>query len=204
MFNTKKGSSERQDEMPPRSNGLVAKLAENFMDSAAPYKAINTVLTNLEQHVGEKTPDARSEVAPGVWVDFENGRGVQTAISAGPDNSGLRINTTDRGDSPWFSFSYALPIDPVKESRFLGVILDVESAGLVAFRPCLRYLYKSGFADRFFHETIVIQGKREDQIDFIKVEQSLAEEATGCEILFFFNDRKFDLTLHAIENLAIR
>lgn len=187
----------------PKTNPLLLRLAEAFEASAKEFSAENARLSALGKIKASKSLAPRHELADQVWIDFKPDAGVTASVEALKAENAMCIRVEDKGDSPWFSFSYALSIEAMRDARFLGLLVNGKAEGLAAFRPCLRYVLKDGFRDTFARNMILMESEAEDQITFIRTDPALLKEAIGAEVLFFFEGRNFAVTLNNIETLNI-
>ncbi len=186
-----------------QANTVLLRLAEAFEASAKEFSAENARLATLGKTKAAKTLKPRHEVADQVWLDFRPDSNVQASAQPLKADNALRIQVADRGDSPWFSFSYALSVEALRSARFLGLLISGRAEGVAAFRPCLRYVLPDGFKDGFARNMILLESEAQDQITFIRIDPALRDEAIGAEVLFFFEGKSFDVTLNSVENLNI-
>lgn len=189
----------------PQSHPLLGKLADALAQSAAPFKLENARLAALPEEVRKvSAPQPRHALAQDVWLDFQADAGVE--ITAGPDpkQRGLRLLTADVGSSPWLSFSYALPAAQLREGRYLGQITRSSSRGVARFRVCLRYVFEDGFHDVFARDMVVLTGgAAQEDLLMVPLDAELAAAAQRAEVLFFFEGRSFDVTLHGTEAFLV-
>ncbi len=187
----------------PKSNTILLRLAEALEASSKEFSGENGRLAELSTAKSSKELKPRHTLLENVWIDFKEDSDVVASVSAEKADGGCRIQMTDRGTSPWFSFSYTLSVEALRGARFLGLLIGGRAEGMAAFRPCLRYQLPDGFQDSFARNIILMEPTQEDQITFIRTDPDLLEKAVGAEVLFFFEGRNFDVTLTNIENLNI-
>lgn len=192
------------------SETILSRIAEAFEAGAKPFALENTRLAAMARDVvAVDTPDPRHELAPGLWLDYQAGSGVQTW--AGPvepaaeedREGGLRLHLRDIGTSPWYSLSYDLGIETLRDARYLGQYLRCDSDGPARFRPCLRLQLEGGFQDVFARDLVVLTGGTQEDLIFIRLDPELLARAIGAEVLFFFEGRSFDVTLRTIEAVKV-
>lgn len=145
------------------------------------------------------SPEPRCELAPGLWLDYQPDSGVEVTAGLSEAEEGLRLQTATTGESPWFSVSYEVNVEELRQGRYLIQLLDCSSRGPARFRVCLRYLLAEGFKDTFTRDLVVLTGGRQEDLLFIRVDAELAAEAQGAEVLYFFEGQSFDVTLHGAE-----
>lgn len=185
-------------------SSLLQKLAEEiinahqgFSDENARLKAMPVELPGVLKPQG-----GRYELAKDIWIDFKAESGVETEVTG--EGGSLRIITTSRGQTPWFSFSYRLSVSKLKSARFFGQLLKCSSNGSARFNMCLRILFADGFRDVFCDQLVVLTGgDAQQEFLVIKLDQELLADAIGAEVLFFFEGQAFDVTLEEIEALHI-
>ena len=183
---------------------VLRKIAEAFEASAKPFAAETARLAALGRDVAPvETPEPRHELAPGIWLDFQAGNGVATTAAPAETGEGLRLLLSDRGDSPWYSLSYNLPVEALQDARFLGHFLRCDSDGPARFRVCLRHMLDEGFRDVFARDLVVLTRGEQEDLVFIRLDPELVAQTRAAEVLFFFEGRSFDVTLRAIEPLKI-
>lgn len=186
---------------------LLQKLADEIEQGQKAFAHENSRLRQLphEMTSGAVT-QGRHALGNGVWLDFQADSGVQTDVSAdtqSEETTGIRIRTEAMGQSPWFSFSYGLSVSELAGARYFGQLLRCSSRGAARFRVCLRYAFPDGFQDVFCKQLVVLTGEVQEDLLFIKVDPALLEGCIGAEILFFFDGKAFDVTLHAVEALRV-
>ncbi|UWQ81927.1 hypothetical protein K3725_22210 (plasmid) [Leisingera sp. S132] len=167
-------------------------------------EAENALLSALPGAVRKiRSPRPRHALAPGIWLDYQPDAGVGVLAAPEPEGDGVRLQLQDIGTSPWFSLSYGIDLAALRQGRYLGQLLDCSSRGPGRFRICLRYLLAEGFRDVFARDLVVLTGARQEDLVFIPVDAELAAQAQGAEVLYFFEGRSFDVTLHGAEALLI-
>jgi|GEM_PF-3416533 len=183
---------------------VLTKIAEAFEAGAKPFAGQNARLAALGRDVAPvETPEPRHELAPGIWLDFQPGSGVATTAGPAETGEGLRLQLSDRGDSPWYSLSYDLDPEALQGARFLGHFLRCDSDGPARFRVCLRHMLDEGFRDVFARDLVVLTGGEQEDLVFIRLDPELIAQTRTAEVLFFFEGRSFDVTLRAIEALKV-
>lgn len=183
---------------------VLYKIAEAFEAGAKPFGTENTRLAALGRDVAPvEQPVPRHLLAPGVWLDFRAESDVVTAAGPAEAGEGLRLQLETIGDSPWYSLSYDLPVEPLQGARFLGHFLCCDSTGPARFRVCLRHKLEDGFRDVFARDLVVLTGGAQEDLVFIRLDPELVERTHAAEVLFFFEGRSFDVTLQTIEILKV-
>lgn len=186
------------------TRAVLSKIAEAFEAGAKPFATENARLAALGRDAAPvETPEPRHELAPGIWLDFQAGSGVATTVGPAETGEGLRLQLSDRGDSPWYSLSYDLPAEALQGARFLGHFLRCDSDGPARFRVCLRQMLDEGFRDVFARDLVVLTGGEQEDLVFIRLDPDLLERTRAAEVLFFFEGRSFDVTLRTIEALKV-
>lgn len=182
----------------------LRKLASGLVRKRSPFGPENARLAALPRTVEEtRTPRPRHALAPGIWLDYQPDAGVEVLAAPEAEGDGVRLQLQDIGASPWFSLSYGIDAGMLRQGRYLGQLLDCSSRGPGRFRVCLRYLLAEGFKDVFARDLVVLTGARQEDLVFIPVDAELAAQAQGAEVLYFFEGRSFDVTLHSAEALLI-
>lgn len=179
---------------------IMSKIAAAFEASIKPFSTENA---NLERacagSLQTANPLPRHQAAPGVFVDFRADSGVKTVVGPSVRGDGLRLQLLERGSSPWYSLSFALPLAEVKEARYIGHYIKCDSTGPARFRICVRHLLKNSFRDLFSRELVTLTGGEQEDLIFVKLDADLLVETEAVEVLFFFEGRSFDVTLKEIE-----
>lgn len=179
---------------------MLRKIAGGLTRGRPATGAEDSLLGTPQQETGEVvSPEPRYEVAPGVWLDYQPNSGVDVTVRLSEAEEGLRLQTATTGESSWFSLSYGIDLEELRQGRYLTQLLDCSSRGPARFRFCLRYLLAEGFQDTFSRDLVVLTGARQEDLVFIRVDEKLAAEAQGAEVLYFFEGRSFDVTLHDVE-----
>ncbi len=189
----------------PESNTLLSKIAAAFERSAQPFFLENTRLAALPAEISQvRTPDPRYQLAPGVWLDYMVGADVETTVGPTETGDGLRVQLDDIGTSPWYSFSYAVSLEALRDIRYLGQFIKSSSSGPARFRMCLRLSLEDGHKDVFAREIVVLTGEEQEDLLFVRLDNKMVEMANEAEVLFFFEGNSFDVTLHCVEALSVR
>ncbi|MQY44170.1 hypothetical protein GG681_16105 [Epibacterium sp. SM1969] len=187
---------------PDVSPSLLHSLAAALEQAADPFAVENARLIALSDAVtATTTPTARHRLSDGIWLDYENDKGVQTRIA--PVTDGLQLTLDTRGESRWYTFSYALNIDSLRQGRYLGQLIKTSGPGNARFRICLRYIFPDGFRDVFARNIVVRTGGAQEDLITLQLDPDLLQQARSAEILFFFEGQSFDITLNAVEALLI-
>lgn len=188
--------------MPDYSSPLLHKLASALEQAADPFAAENARLAALCNAVKKTTnPTTRYRLSDGVWLDYENDKGVQTSLTSVKD--GLHLALEARGDSRWYTLSYALNINSLRQGRYLGQLIKTSGPGNTRFRLCLRYIFPDGFRDAFARDIVVRTGGTQEDLITLKLDPDLLQQAKSAEMLFFFEGQSFDVTLNAVEALLL-
>lgn len=183
---------------------VLGKIAEALSHSSDPFEMENARLAALPQEMTRvESPAPRHALGPGIWLDYKADAGVVTVAEPAEDGDGLRLQLSDRGESPWYSFSYDIPAEPLRGARYFGQVLRCSSTGPARFRVCLRHILAEGFRDIFARDVVVLTGGAHEDLLVIRLDPDLAEQTVRAEVLLFFDGRSFDVTLHAAEALVI-
>ncbi len=148
-----------------------------------------------------RSPLPRFEVCRGLWVDYAPDAGVETDISQTAE--GLRFSTHTTGTSPWYSLSFDIDINALRDSDYLGIKFDLTSSGPARLRVCLRYHLADGFRDSFAKEVIVLTGGVQSGLITHPIQSVLTSDALGSEVLLFVEGRSFDFTLGGLHPILI-
>ena len=189
----------------PESNTLISKIATAFEQSAEPFALENARLAALPAEISQvKTPDPRYQLAQGVWLDYMAGAGAKTTVGPTETGDGVRLQLDDIGTSPWYSFSYAVSLEALRDVGYLGQFIKSSSNGPARFRVCLRLSLEDGHRDIFAREIVVLTGEEQEDLLFVRLDDKMVEMAREAEVLFFFEGNSFDVTLHCVEALRVR
>lgn len=181
---------------------LLRTSAHAILQDVFPLALENRRLSRLFRLVEiVENPEPRYTLSHGVWLDYQRDVGVDTKISIG--HEGLRIELRKRGNSPWFTLSYGVSIHGLRKRGYLGQITVFSSRGTANARVCLRYTFQGGFKDVYAKDQVTLTGGKQQDLIFIPVDQKLARDALGAEVLMFFDGRKFDTTLHSVKVLRV-
>lgn len=190
----------------PKATPLLQKLATAFERSFDPFGTVNEKLAEMPAKVSRaQNPAPRYQLAQDVWVDYQANAGVDTTIEPTANKDGIRLALKDLGTSPWYSFSYALPVTALHDARYIGQYVKSISKGPARFQICLRYHLPDGiFRDVFARDVVMLTGGQEQEdLLFIRLNDKLKHEAQGAELLLFFEGRSFDVTLLSTEALLV-
>lgn len=182
---------------------LLTKLFQEIEHSADQLRAENARLGQIGRTTPSSLLAGRVEIGDGIWMDIDENGGAKVQVSPGSGREGVRIRAEDIANAQWLSFSYRLPVSPIRSARYLGILSDVECESIVSFKPCARYIGRGGFKDDFSAPSAVFLGGRTQTLTTLKPNKDYLATADSVEILFFFDGRRFDLTLRGVENLLI-
>ena len=167
-----------------------------------PFGGVNAKVAALRNRTALPAGDGHRDLAEGVWLSSEAGRG--SALAFDPVDRGFRLRLRDAGRSKWVAFGFGIPVEGLRHCRFLGVRVRAWSADFYSCRPNLRYLRRDGgFVDRFPNDYLLSSGGLHDQMAFIEVDEHLVGDARAAEVNLFFQGNAFDIEFELIEALQI-
>lgn len=168
----------------------------------SPFGGVNAKVAALRSRAAVPAGDGHRDLAEGVWLSSEAGRG--SALAFDPVERGFKLTLRDVGRSKWIAFGFGIPVDGLRRCRFLGVRVRAWSADFYSCRPCLRYLRREGgFVDRFPADYLLSSGGLHDQMAFIEVDPQLALDSRAAEVNLFFQGNAFEVEFELIEALQI-
>lgn len=152
------------------------------------FGALLDALAALRDADGARITAGHLDLGPGLWLSCDP-QG-QTEMECQPAGAGFRLRI-DGGDSgKWTCLGLHLPVDILRRGRYLGLLVEADTPGMVSFTPRLRYFLEGGDQqDAGPPMPVLLPGGRREQLCHIPVDPALLGRATGCELnLFFHND----------------
>lgn len=186
---------------PESSLAFMLKVAEAFEAAGSPFAVLNRELASLGSRALPKTVTATTAISDHIRLSFDSK--AATKMTVGAKDGAFRIALSDRAESKWVSLGIDLPVEVVRDARYVGVLLEMESRGITSFKPCLRYHHDTGFNDRFPATQVICPNGLHQDLAFMRVDPAVAKQARRVELLFFFAGDSFDLTLHIIETIKV-
>ena len=176
--------------------------AEALREGVPAFAATNARLRDL----GGIAPIARAEphqpLLDGVWLSHAPGSECELGV-APAEGGGITLDLRTIGRSEWLSLSWAIPIEPLRAGRWLGIAVATRSGAFVSYRPALRYLLPDGFTDRFARDYVVSSGGEDEQLSTLRLDRALLQRARGAEIHLFLQGSRFRADLVSIETVLI-
>ena len=136
------------------------------------------------------------DLGKGLWLSCDP-KG-QTEMACRPAGESFQISITG-GDSGWWTcLGMGLPIERLARGRYVGVLLDAASEGLVSFTPSLRYYFQEGGQkDMGVAQPVLFTAGRQSELAYIPL------DAARCELNIFFHTDKVTLTVFGLEPLLL-
>lgn len=127
------------------------------------------------------------DLGPDLWLSCDPAGRTRMRIDR--DEAGLRLDL-DAGDSGgWACLGMRLQPAELAQARHAGLLVSLRSAGLISYRPTLRYFKpEGGFQDISVAAPVVLVPGARENLAYIPVDRDLATRATGCELNLFFLD----------------
>jgi hypothetical protein len=137
-------------------------------------------------------------LAPGITLQFRGESGLRAGLGGG---AGFAVTLHDRGDSPWFSLEMALPINVIRDCRFLGLRASGHcAAGAATFRPVLRLTAEDGWRDAEFGRDLVFTSQPAENLALLPLDGLEGREnAVEAKLILFLRQRAADLRLTRID-----
>ena len=168
----------------------------------SPFAGVNARIAALRNRAALPAGDGHRDLADGIWLSSEAGRGSQLAFD--PVDRGFKLTLRDAGRSKWVAFGFGIPVDGLRRCRLLGVRVRAWSADFYSCRPSLRYLRREGgFVDRFPGEYMLSSGGLHDRVAFFEVDQHTVGKSRAAEINLFFQGSAFEVEFELVEALQI-
>lgn len=176
--------------------------AEAAQADQSPFSEINQRLAGLRDAPALPMGDGHRDLAEGVWLSIEPGRGA--AISFTPVEQGFRLHLGDVARARWVALGFTLPAVELARGKYIGLRLRAKSDGFFSYRPALRYLDRDGgFADQFSADHQVSSGGAREKLSYIPINTGQLAQSAGAEINIFFQGTTFDAEIEQIEVLLL-
>jgi len=160
-------------------------------DTPAPFPMLEVLrdhIAVLSEGAAQEVLSGHLDLGPDLWLSCDPAG--QTRMQINRDEAGLRLEI-DGGDSGgWTCLGMRLQPAELARARHVGLLLSLRSAGMVSYRPTLRYFKpEGGFQDVATTAPVVLLPGARENLAYIPIDQALATRATGCEFnLFFLED----------------
>lgn len=160
------------------------------LDSAVSLPALAALrdqISALNDGPAQEVRAGHLGLGPDLWLSCDPDG--QTRMVIAPDGAGLRL-TVEAGDTGrWSSIGMRLQPAELQQARSVGLALTQRSAGLISFRPTLRYfLPEGGFHDVSTPDPVVMAPGARDLRSHVPVDAELAARVRGCELNIFLLD----------------
>ncbi|MEP3334408.1 hypothetical protein [Sedimentitalea sp.] len=173
--------------------------------STAPTPAFETEnarLAALADHDAVDLATPHQDLGPHIWLSSQPDSGARLGFA--PTEGGFLLRMETAGQSPWVSLSYSLDFATVQSGRYVGLILQVVSDGLFAFRPCLRLLKDEGYRDVFADQHMASSGGAHLLQGHIAIPQDQIADSRGAELHLFFSGDAFEARIERMETVLMR
>lgn len=167
------------------------------------FEAENARLAGLATHEAVDRAAPRQDLGPHVWLSSQPDAGTELGF-APADEGGFMLRMDTAGQSGWVSLSWTIGFDTLRTGRYVGLIAQVVSDGLFAFRPCLRLLQAGGFRDTFAPRHMASSGGAHLLQGHIPIPHELIPDSHGAEIHLFFSGDAFAARIERMETLLMR
>ncbi|SIT18881.1 hypothetical protein [Paracoccus saliphilus] len=181
---------------------LLEKISEALEEHSKTFGEINNSLEEALKADQIPQPEKRMEIYTNVWVDIDPSGETELEISR--EEKGLRFYMIDRGGASWLTLSYPLPVEVVRDLKYVVISIAGVSRGISVLRPHIRYINKDGFIDKQATSLAIFPGGANDNLTSFTVSDDLAATADHIEVLYFIDGEHFDLEISSIKNVGVK
>jgi len=152
---------------------------------------------------GEVTARAgHLDLGPDLWLSADPAG--QAELSCQPSDAGVTLRLEGGDSGAWAALGLRLPVEELKQGRYLGLLIRVQDGDMVSFTPTLRYYYAEGMTDVPTAAPVILAGGPREHLSYIPFDPERLDRATGSELNLFFHTDSFTAEFTAIEPLLMR
>ena len=143
------------------------------------------------------------DLGPDLWLSADPAG--QTVMSYRSSEHGVRLSVEAGDTGAWACLGMRLPIETLRQGRYLGLLVAVACETLISFTPKLRYFFKDGgLQDNTTPAPVILAGGSREHLAYMPLDPQRLQAASGCELNLFFNNDAFVADFLKIEPLLIQ
>jgi hypothetical protein len=167
----------------------------------ATLAALRGQIDALRSEVEYTVTAGHRDLGPDLWLSCDPaGRAVMSCQSSGAGVV-LRLEGGDSG--AWAALGMRLPVEALKQARYLGLLVGLHTGDMLSFTPTLRYHTSDGMVDVPTAVPVLMAGGPREHLSYIALDHELLARADGCELNLFFHSDSFVAEFSAIEPLLM-
>lgn len=141
------------------------------------------------------------DLGPDLWLSADPAG--QAELSCQPSDAGVTLHLEGGDSGGWAALGMRLPLEALKQARYLGLLVRLSDGDVISFTPTLRYRHPDGVTDVRTPGPVILAGGAREHLSHIPLAPEHLDRATGCELNLFFHNDSFAADFTAIEPLLI-
>lgn len=141
------------------------------------------------------------DLGPDLWLSTDPAG--RATLSCQPLDEGIALRLEGGDSGGWAALGMRLPVEALKQARYLGLLVGLNGGDVISFTPTLRYRYRDGMADVPTPGPVILAGGPREHLSHIPIASEQLDRATGCELNLFFHSDSFVAEFTMIEPLLI-
>lgn len=167
----------------------------------ATLAALREQIDALRSEVEYTVTAGHRDLGPDLWLSCDPaGRAVMSCQSS-DEGAVLRLEGGDSG--AWAALGMRLPVEALKQARYLGLLVGLHAGDMLSFTPTLRYHTSDGMVDVPTAVPVLMAGGTREHLSYIPLDQDLMAQTRGGELNLFFHTDSFVAEFSVIEPLLI-
>jgi len=174
---------------------------EMIMPGAELLKDLREQIAALSEGKSMSVKAGHLSLGADLWLSADPAG--QAEMSCAPAGEGFSLSL-ERGDSgAWAALGMRLPLEALRQARFLGLLVRLRSGGILSFTPTLRYYLSAGRIDAPTSAPVILAGGPREHLSYIPIDPVHLERARGAELNLFFHTDSVAAEFAGIEPLLI-
>ncbi|PCH75605.1 MAG: hypothetical protein COC12_00225 [Rhodobacteraceae bacterium] len=156
----------------------------------------------LHEGTGGTATAGHYDLGPDLWLSADPAG--QAVMGHVPCEGGVRLSLEAGDSGAWVCLGMRLPVEILRNGRYLGLLVEARAESLLSFTPTLRYFPKGGgLQDVPVPAPVLLAGGAHEHLSYIPIDPERLEAAWGCELNLFFHNDVFTADFSRIEPLLI-
>lgn len=169
---------------------------------AAAFAGLAAAIAALRERDPAEIRAGHRDLGEGLWLSCDPDG--EATMACRPAEAGFELRVTGADTSAWTCLGLRLDPATLAGGRYLGLLIEADSAGVVCFTPALRFFLPEGPRDHGPAEPVVLAGGPRSHLAHIPIDPDQARRATGSELNLFFHDDSMALEVRRLDVLLMR
>lgn len=180
----------------------ILKVNENSsLDAPEGFAKLREEIARLQEAAPATVTAGHLDLGPDLWLSADPAG--QAELSCQPSDAGVTLHLEGGDSGGWAALGMRLPLEALKQARYLGLLVRLSDGDVISFTPTLRYRHPDGVTDVHTPGPVILAGGPREHLSHIPLAPEHLDRATGCELNLFFHNDSFAADFTAIEPLLI-